>query len=82
MTCPRCGSLDHRSVSDYADDEGHGICIIRHTDCATCGFSLYNVIWDGGDEIQYRGWMTGEDIPEDLPEAARRKVLDEYRKSA
>jgi hypothetical protein len=59
------------------------MCIFKHTVCMTCGFFVYNAVWDGGDDgLQYRGWMAGEDTPEDLPEAVRAKADEEFGKSA
>ena len=82
MTCPRCGSSDIAHISDQVDGTEHGTCIISHSLCETCRFEVVNVAWlDEAEEVQYRAWMTGYELPNDVPKAVWDR-LEEHRKSA
>ena len=82
MTCPRCGSSDIVHISDYVEDEVCGTCIVSHGLCQTCRFEVINIAWLGeNDEVQYRAWMTGYELPNDVPKVVWDR-LEEHRKSA
>ena len=82
MTCPRCGSMDITHISDYVEDEKCGTCIVSHGLCQTCRFEIANIAWlDETDEVQYRSWMTGYELPPDVPKAVWDR-LEEHRKSS
>lgn len=67
MTCPRCGGTDSEKYDDCIECEAVGKCIVRLTRCTTCRFGIANVVWAEGDELQFRGWMTSDAMPDDLP---------------
>lgn len=67
MTCPRCGGSGTDTRDDCVECGKEGKCIVRFTRCTACGFGIYNVVWAEGDGLQYRGWMTTDGIPDDMP---------------
>lgn len=70
--CPRCGSLAV-DKEDYAfKDEG----ILIRTVCRTCGFWAANCAFlpGRGAELEYRGFLCGGAIPQDMPLSMREAV--------
>lgn len=71
-TCPRCGSVDVKSISKIYD----GIGIAVRTVCNTCDFWVCNCAFKTEhDGVEFRGFMREGALPDDLPLPMKEDVV-------